>query len=112
MTLRRIDMLECTRAEALNPGIVDEYFDLLGTTLECLGLKNKPRQILNCDETFLPLNCNREKAITRKGIKNTYCQSYGTSEHITLLCCASAAGIPHPLMIIYSKSFPGGFEGP
>ena len=42
-----------------------------------------------------------------------YCQSYGTSGYITLLCCA--AGIPHPLMIIYAKSFPGGqyrFEGP
>ena len=61
------------------------------------------------------MDCNKEKAITRKGIKNTYCQSYGTSEHITLLCCASAAGIPHPPMIIYSKSFPGGqyrFDGP
>ena len=41
-----------------------------------------------------------------------YCQSYGTSGHITLLCCA--AGMPHPPMIIYAKSFPGGqyrFEG-
>lgn len=115
VTLRRIDMLERSRAEALNPMIVQEYFDLLGKTLNSLGLKNKPRQILNCDETFIPLDCNKEKAITRKGAKNTYCQSYGTSEHITLLCCASAAGIPHPPMIIYSKSFPGGqyrFEGP
>ena len=115
VSLRRVDMLERTRAEALNPKIVDEYFDLLGTTLDNLGLKNKPRHIYNCDETFLPLDCNREKAVTYKGAKNTYCQSYGTSEHITLLCCASAAGIPHPPMIIYSKSFPGGqyrFEGP
>ena len=56
VTLRRIDMLEHTQAEALNSEIVDEYFDLLGTTLECLGLKNKPSQILNCDETFLSLN--------------------------------------------------------
>ncbi len=61
------------------------------------------------------MDCNKEKAVARKGTKNSYCQSYGTSEHITLLCCASAAGIPHPPMIIYSKSFPGGqyrFEGP
>ena len=32
-----------------------------------------------------------------------------------LLCYDSAAGIPHPPMIIYAKSFPGGqyhFEGP
>ena len=31
-----------------------------------------------------------------------------TSEHITLLCCASTAGVALPPMIIYSKSFPGG----
>ena len=86
-------MLERTRAEALNPEIVKKYFGLLGETLEKWGLKNKSRQIYNCDETFLPLDCNREKDVTRKGTKNSYCLSYGTSEHITLLCCASAAGI-------------------
>ena len=105
VSLCRVDMLERTRAEALNPKIVNEYFDLLGTTLDSLGLKNKPRHIYNCDETFLPLDCNREKAVTCKGAKNTSCQSYGTSKHITLLCCASAAGIPHPPMIIYTKVF-------
>ena len=102
-------------SEALNPDVVNEYFGLLGETLDKLGLKNKPRQIFNCDEAFLPLDCNKEKAVARKGTKNSYCQSYGTSEHITLLSCASAAGIPHPPTIIYSKSFPGGpyhFEGP
>ena len=44
-----------------------------------------------------------------------YFQSFGTSEHITMLCCVSAARIPHPPMIIYANSFPGGqyrFEGP
>ena len=64
---------------------------------------------------FLRLNCIKEKAVTRRGTKNEHCQSYGTSEHIMLFCCASAAGIPHPPMIIYAKSFPGGeyrFEGP
>jgi len=30
------------------------------------------------------------------------------SEHITMLCAASVAGLPLPPMIIYSKSFPGG----
>ena len=64
---------------------------------------------------FLPLNCIKEKAVTHSGTKNVHCQSYGTSEHIMLFCCASAAGIPPPPMIIYAKSFPGGqycFEGP
>ena len=75
---------------------------------------NKPRQLCNWDETFLPINCIKEKAVTRRGTKNVYCQSYGTSEYIILLCCTSAARIPHPPMIIYAKSFPSvqhRFEG-
>ena len=108
-------MLERSRAEALNAHIVQEHFDLLHKTLVNNNLLNSPRQIYNCDETFVPLDYTREKAVTVKGSKNVYCQSLGTSEHITVLCCASAAGVPHPPMIIYSKSFPGGayrFEGP
>ena len=104
ITLRRCDMLERTRAEALNQVTVNEYLMLLSKTLDDSGLKNKPRQLYNCDEMFLPLNCIKEKTVTRGGTKNMYCQSYGTSGHITLLCCA--AGIPPPPMIIYAKSFP------
>ena len=103
-------MLEHSRAEAFNPDVVNIYYGLLGETLDKLGLKN-----FNCDKTFLPLDCKKEKAVAQGGTKKSYCQSYGTSEHITLLCCASAAGILHPPMIIYSKSFPGGpyrFKGP
>lgn len=53
--------------------------------------------------------------MTLKGSRNAYLQAQGTSEHITMLCAASAAGLPLPPMIIYSKCFPGGqyrFEGP
>ena len=98
-------MLDRTPAEALNQVTVNKYFILLSKTIDDSGLKNKPRQLHNCDETFLPLNCIKEKAVTRRGTKNMYYQSYGTSGHITLLCCA--AGIPHPPMIIYAESFPG-----
>ena len=39
ITLRRPDMLERSRAEALNPDVVNKYFSLLGETLGKLGLK-------------------------------------------------------------------------
>ena len=57
----------------------------------------------------------REKVVAAKGVKNVYSQTLGTSDHITLLCCVSAAEFPLPPMIIYAKSFPGGqcrFQGP
>ena len=69
---------------------------------------NSPRRLYNCDETFLPLDGTREKAVTLKKAKYAYAQAHGTSDHITMLCGASAAGIALPPMIIYPKSFPGG----
>ena len=107
-------MLERTHAEAIKLVTVEEYFTLLSKTLEDSGLKNISRQLYNCDETFLPLNCIKGKVVTHRDTKNMYCQSYGRSEHIILLCCASAVGIPHPPLIIYAKSLSGaqhGFEG-
>ena len=115
LALRTADSLERSRAEALNPDVVKEYFDLLHKCLDSNNLLRRPRQIYNCDETFLPLDYSREKVVAAKGSKNIYRQSHGTTEHITMLCCASAAGFPLPPMIIFAKSFPGGpyhFEGP
>ena len=76
---------------------------------------NTPRQLYNCHETYLPLNISCQKVIAQKNSKHVYVRSRGTSEHITLLCGASAAGIALPPMIIFSKCFPGGsyrFDGP
>ena len=115
LSLRRSDPLDRNRAEALNSSIVNEYYDLLHTVLTDNNILNNARQILNCDETFVPLDYSREKVVTTKGAKNVYRQSQGTSEHITMLCCASAAGFPLPPLIIFSKCFPGGqyrFDGP
>lgn len=99
LSLRRTDSLERNRAEAFNQKVVDEYFELLEKSLDKHRLKNKPRHIYNCDKTFLPLDHTREKAVTLKGAKAVYNQATGTSDHITLLCCASAAGIPHPPLL-------------
>ena len=99
LSLRKVDSLDRDRAEAFNKDIVDKYFCLLGEKLD----------ELNCEDL------TKEKVIALKGSKSVYSQATGTREHITLLCCASAAGLPHPPMIIYANSFPGGqyrFQGP
>ena len=115
IVLRKSDSLERTRTEAFNEVIVTEYFEILRNTLTTNNLTTSPRQIYNCDETFLPMNYTREKVVAAKGAKNVYSLTTGTSDHISLLCCVSAAGLPLPPMIIYSRSFPGGpyrFDGP
>ncbi len=116
LRLRKMDNLERSRAECLSPEVVKNYFDLLEKILTENGLTHKPRQIYNADETFLPLNETKEKAVTIKNSKFFFLsQSLGTTEHITMLCAGSASGSALPPMIIYPKSFPGGqykFGGP
>ena len=69
MTLRHCDSLERSQAEALSPAIVNEYYDLLYSVLDDNGLLNSHRQIYNCDETFVPLDFSREKAVTVRGVR-------------------------------------------
>ena len=96
ITLRKVDKLDRSRAECLDPDVAREYFELLRKTLSDNGLMNVPSHIYNCNETFLPLDGNREKAVTSKKAKYTYAQALGTTDHITMLCGASAAGIALP----------------
>ena len=115
LTLCKVDTLERSRAEAFNQDVVNQHFGLLKKVLIDHGIMNCPRQLLNCDETFLPLNETKEKAATLKNSKTVYSQSMGSTEHITMLCAGSAAGAALPPMIIYPQSFPGGqyrFGGP
>ena len=67
--------------------IYSEYFEILRNTLTTNNLTTSPRQIYNCDETFLPMNYTREKVVAAKGAKNVYSLTTGASDHISLLCC-------------------------
>ena len=69
LALRQTDSLEHYHAEYLNPIIVNEY---LKKTLTENDLLRSPRQIYNCDETFLPLDYTKERAVTAKGSKNVF----------------------------------------
>lgn len=83
LTLRKVNKLDKSRAESLDPEVVREYFELRKNILTEHGLKNSPRCIYNCNETFLPLDGTREKAVTVKNAKSTYAQQLST-----LLCAA------------------------
>lgn len=87
LTLRTFDNLEGRRANALTKDVVDNYFTCLKYNLNQNGIVNGPRLLFNYDETFLPLNISCENS------KHLFSQPRGTSEHITLLCVTSAAGV-------------------
>ena len=84
ITLRKVDKLERSWAECVDPEVVRDCFHMLERTLSENGLMNNPRRLYNCDETFLPLDSTREKAVTSKKFKSTYAQIIGTRKHITM----------------------------
>ena len=71
--------LERSRAEALNPEVVNEYFNMLEKTITDNGLLNSPRQIYNWNETFY------ECKDTLRNTKTVYSKAMDSTEHITML---------------------------
>ncbi|KAM7374175.1 hypothetical protein PAMP_006849 [Pampus punctatissimus] len=91
----------CVRKEA-----VDQFFHLLSTIMDAHELRDKPHQILNCNETGFQLG--RKRVILPKSASLGYKPAPGSRDHISVLGCFSAAGEDIPPFIIYSKAYPGG----
>ncbi|XP_031698045.1 jerky protein homolog-like, partial [Anarrhichthys ocellatus] len=108
LTSRTPDIIDRGRASCAKRGPIEEYFGLLTTTLEEHGLREKPRQIYNCDETGFQLDSTRRKVIVPRGTKHAYRQAQGTRDHITVLACLNVAGEDVPTFIVYKGGYPGG----
>lgn len=91
----------CVRKEA-----VDQFFHLLATIMDAHGLRDKPQQIFNCNETSFQLG--RKKATLAKAPSLGCRPAPGLRDHISVLACFSAAGEDIPPFIVYSKAYPGG----
>ena len=67
------------------------------------GLKNKPSQIYNCDESGMPLQHKVPKVLSVKGAKKVRQVSSGNKTQITILGCASATGQVVPPMVVFTE---------
>ena len=88
--------------EMTNVEVFDSYFNLLEETLVEHGIKDKPAQIYNCDESGMPLEHKMPKVIALKGAKKVRQCSSGNKTQITVLGCVSAAGQVIPPMVVFS----------
>ncbi|XP_074527878.1 uncharacterized protein LOC141791371 [Halichoeres trimaculatus] len=91
----------CVRKEA-----VDQFFHLLSAVMDAHELRNKPQQILNCNETGFQLG--RKRVILPKSASHGFKPTLGLRDHVSVLACFNAAGEDIPPFIIYSKAYPGG----
>ena len=62
-----------------------DYFDLLEKTLSDTGLKDKPAQIYNCDESGMLLEFKMPKVIAAKGTKR-YDSVVQAQKYYSCLC--------------------------
>ncbi|GFR61927.1 tigger transposable element-derived protein 6-like protein [Elysia marginata] len=82
----------------LNEVTVGRYFDDLGRLLDKLGLKKKPSQIWNCDETGLQFTHNPSLKIAKKGSRTLHARASNSKENVTVLACINALGSTMPPM--------------
>lgn len=91
----------CVRKEA-----VDQFFHLLSDVMDAHGVRDKPHQIFNCNETGFQLG--RKRVILSKPASLGFKPTPGLRDHISVLACFNAAGEDIPPFIVYSKAYPGG----
>ena len=105
VTIRRPEGLSSVRSRALNPTIVGEYFILLHSVMNELGLQNQPSTVWNMDETPLNFTHTPVRVVAGKSERSTPGKTGNSREGVTVIACGNASGtvIP-PLIIVKGKT--------
>ena len=85
LTLSTAAPVSYARAMASNPEIINNYFDLLESTLVENDLLDKPAQIFNIDETGMPLDPSPPLVVARRGQKHPSARGSGDKSQVTVL---------------------------
>jgi hypothetical protein len=103
LTLRNPETLTHVRIAGASTALLDNYFNLLETTLKESELEEQPCQIFNLDESGFPLNPKPPKVANCKGEKQPVCTTSNEKSQITVLSCASAGGYAIPPFVIFNR---------
>ena len=95
LTLRTASPLSHARVMGSDPAVIGKYFDLLERTLSDNHLLDKPSQIVNLDETGMPLNHSPPHLVATRDMKNPSAIGSGDKSQI-LLCCSASGYVPPP----------------
>ena len=106
IALRKPESVDHGRVANAQPKIISDYFDVLKTMLEENGFQNKPHLVFNCDEAAVFLNKSSKRVIVPRQSKHCHMLAQGTSQHITVLGCVSAAGATVPPLMVFTKGMP------
>ena len=116
LSLRKVEAIDRGRAANAKEDIIQEYFDVLEDTMRKNDLLDKPHLLFNCDESALVLNKLAKKVLVPRKSKHCHTIATANTQHVSVLCCISAAGSTLPPLIVFSKGLPAGrnfqSEGP
>ena len=84
LSLHKGDSFAVVREDASSYDVFKNYFDLLESVLTEHGLKDKPSQVYNCDESGMPLQHKIPKILSVKGTKKVCQVSSGNKTQITI----------------------------
>ena len=104
LSLRSSETLSQRRAVAMNPAVLNKYFDLLEDTVKGNDLHKRPALIFNCDESGFPLVHRPGKRIAGKGQKHVLTVTSDSKSRVTVLACVNAAGYAIPPLVIYARA--------
>lgn len=103
VVLRAPASLSRSRYLATNEEMISRHFDMLEKYLFYLDLDSKPGQVINMDESGLPLNPKPLKTLNQRGVKKPSAFTSLGKTQITVVGCVSASGICIPPMVIWDR---------
>jgi hypothetical protein len=103
LVLRAPESLTHSRIQGVSEELIENYFDLLETTLEEAELLERPCQLFNLDESGFPLSIKPTKVISEKGYKHPSSITSQERTQITVLGCCSAGGYAIPPLVIFDR---------
>lgn len=101
LSVKKPQSVEYARKKQTDPFIINDYFNLLHSTLEKFNLFNRPHLVWNLDETSICTDPSKTKVVGAKGKPCSRTTGGSGKENITCLVAASASGEKSPPLVIF-----------
>ncbi|RNA17215.1 hypothetical protein BpHYR1_053902 [Brachionus plicatilis] len=93
LSFRTTNNLSSTRAASCTIKVLDHFYDLLERKLKALGLKNKPQNVFNVDETGFLCALGKKKVFCKRAQSRVADVSFNNDKTMfTVQVCANAMG--------------------
>ena len=102
LTRRVAQPLPANRAYACNSAVVNDFFENITSIYERLGLRGKPQNVFNVDETGFQTDIGSQMMFCKRGARNPH-KTVATSTKCmyTVQVCCSAVGEYLPMYVVY-----------